>query len=797
MENVSKSSFVETMTKSCISIATEAMKYKMFIIALLTTIFFYYPALQHGSIDAGLLYSGDILAYYLPALMKTHALLSGHHFSAIDYSLFNGSSDFFLNANFFPLHPLVIIHSLLIPFNTATLQSTGQFLVLMLAFHSFIACYFSLKLFTRYFAFELGEALLIAIGFTFSWHMIAALMEPPFVFCASVIPWVIYSTLRYSENASVSLLLRACLPVTLCILGGYLPVGLACLALCAFFIAAKLLYIDANFNKPETSVRALILASLPFFLATLITSPYLYAAYAFLKQTSSGNGGGLYYSALQLAELPQSFIRLVSSQFAVPGPSAEFKVIWGIIGLTIFAIFFLSQQAMQALDAREWRIFKIAGIMYFATVLAIYGEHSAVSSMVYYWVPQIGKMHIYQRFLLPSQLLLMVMVALMLKALLTSRPQKASQLALVILSLIAFACGFLMTYRSNYALMFGINNFLLFEIILGCLFTGLLLIPGKSFVCYSTILLLSLPAVNQMYSLSQGMNTFAEARQHEPIALDKDLQSRLLTYLKRFDHKQIIKYVDITPLWNKSGVETFPKDFPYFVLNEVNLSSYGGATFYLSAVAKYMQKMPVVGDVTVKPDWQWLRSTGADFIIANRDDTASNALLQDLLKKNKPEDIYDLPGNVIIIPLQAENNSLNNALYDNGYFRVYTANMAAMISKNFYSNNANYMRFEFKADKPTTVQYLFWNNSRLKYYLNGKRIRPSYHDGLKTIDVPAGQNIIEVRYIHWPLILFWVFYTVFAFLWVCTFIPGHLKAALKKNIFNADIESGLINSRTT
>lgn len=266
MENVSKSSFVETMTKSCISIATEAMKYKMFIIALLTTIFFYYPALQHGSIDAGLLYSGDILAYYLPALMKTHALLSGHHFSAIDYSLFNGSSDFFLNANFFPLHPLVIIHSLLIPFNTATLQSTGQFLVLMLAFHSFIACYFSLKLFTRYFAFELGEALLIAIGFTFSWHMIAALMEPPFVFCASVIPWVIYSTLRYSENASVSLLLRACLPVTLCILGGYLPVGLACLALCAFFIAAKLLYIDANFNKPETSVRALILASLPFFL---------------------------------------------------------------------------------------------------------------------------------------------------------------------------------------------------------------------------------------------------------------------------------------------------------------------------------------------------------------------------------------------------------------------------------------------------------------------------------------------------------------------------------------------------
>jgi hypothetical protein len=96
------------------------------------------------------------------------------------------------------------------------------------------------------------------------------------------------------------------------------------------------------------------------------------------------------------------------------------------------------------------------------------------------------------------------------------------------------------------------------------------------------------------------------------------------------------------------------------------------------------------------------------------------------------------------------------------------------------------MRLEFTADKPTAVQYLFWNNPRLKYYLNGKRITLDKHDGLETINVPAGQNIIEIRYIHRPLILFWVFYTLFGFLLACTFIPERLMAALKHNIFNAN-----------
>ncbi|MFT4059633.1 MAG: discoidin domain-containing protein [Legionella sp.] len=934
---------LKKLSISMVIIFNHIIKYNELILAFLSTLVFFLPSLKAKSLEAGLLYTGDILGYYVPALIKTHSLLASHHLFAIDYSLFNGSSDFFLNANFFPLHPIVILHSLLVSFKGVSSISTGHFLVLMLAFHTFLACYFSLKLFARYFHFEFGMTVLVALGFAFSWYTVAAMGEPPFMFCASIIPWIIYGVLRFTEESSLRILISSTLPVTIALLGGYLPMGLAALLLSAVLVAALVLFINKTENgNTEQRVRLLIMASLPFFLGVLVTSPYLYAVYNFHHMTTGSMSPGLYYSAHQLAELPQSFIRLLSSHFVVPGPLAEFSVYWGVIALTIFALFFLNPKTLASLNEKEWRIFKVAGIIYFATVLAIYGEHSVVSSFVYYLVPQIGTMHIYQRFLQPAQLLLMIMIALMLKAVIESRPKKSIQIALIILVFISFACGFLMTFRSEYALMFGINNYLLFELLLGCLFTGLLLIPGKAFVYFGTAILFCLPAFNSMYTLSLSGNTFTAAQQRQPMVLNHDAQAKLLQYLQRFNDKPIIKYVDITPLWNKAGVETFPKDFPYLVLKKINLSSYGGATFYLSALASYINKMPVGGnDVVLNPDWHWLEETGADFIIATKEQLVTNKFVHTLAQRNKPEDLYYMPNDAVLIPLRFGNKE--SALFDNGYFKIYpltpfakaSTNLAlyklakqsgmdtgapaqlvvdgntdgnfahgtvshtsndpnawldidigkkdridsikiwnrtdccserlndywvfisnipfsstdtvddlrkrtdtwgiegtptrlmSMIStggvegryvrvqlsgkqpladsylslaevevlksessaanikntsfknKDFYSNNANYMRIEFEADAPTTIQYLFWNNPRIHYYLNGKKATVHNDNGLMSIAVPAGTNIIEARYVHWPLILFWLFYGIFGVLLLWAFIPERLIIVLK------------------
>lgn len=910
-----------------IAFSQQLTKHRFFIFAFLATLLFYWPALQEYSINAGLLYSGDVLAYYLPALMKTHDFLAHHHFFAIDYSLFNGSSDFFLNANFFPVHPVLVLYSLLAPYKTATLHSTGRFLVLLLAFHSFLACYFSLKLFTRYFAFSFAMASFIAAGYAFSWNMIGSTTEPAFLLCATMVPWVIYGALRYSEQLSFAWLIYAALPAIMMLLGGYLPLGFACFTLSAVLVAAKLLFIDATpEHNLQQRVSSLIVASGPFWLGLFIVSPYLYAVYDFFGQTTSSSRPDIFYSAQQLAELPQTFIRFVSGHFVVPGPFTEFSIMWGVIAVVIFSVFFLSPAARKALSVREWKIFKVAALIYFATTLAIFGSHSVVSSFVYYFIPQIGKMHIYQRFLLPAQMLLMMMLALMLKAVVTVRPYRAAQGMLFLLILLAFAGAVLMTFRSKYALMFGINNYLLFEVMLGCLFAGMLLVPGKKFVFYGTLILFSLPAFNQMYTV-QGIDTFNHERIRQAIPLDENLQAQLMNYLKRFNNKKMIKYADLTPIWSPTGIEVFPKDFPRIMLHKMNLSSYGGETFYLSALADYMHRMPMGGEaVSLQPDWQWLKSTGADFIIATKAQIASAPSLQNLANQYSANDLYHLPNDVVIIPL--DNKAA--ALYDNGYFRIYpvyhTINLAlnktatqsggntasaqlavdgktngdftqgsvshtpqdknawldidlgkaermdsikiwnrtdccserlhdywvfvsdvpflktdtvaklrvrtqtwgemgysatpvytmntpgvtgryvrvqlsgdqpleqsflhlaevevlqadkqaatTLTHEKFHSNDANRMRLEFEANTPTQVQYLFWKNPRLKFYVNGKQVRPTNDNGLATLTVPAGKNIIEVRYVHGSLLLFWVFDAIFGLLLVGTLVCRFLR----------------------
>jgi hypothetical protein len=95
--------------------------------------------------------------------------------------------------------------------------------------------------------------------------------------------------------------------------------------------------------------------------------------------------------------------------------------------------------------------------------------------------------------------------------------------------------------------------------------------------------------------------------------------------------KDRVKYVDITPMWGPKGIETFPKVFPYYVLDDVSLTSYGGFTFYLSARADYMKHAPVQGAaVAVQPDWDLLEASGADFVVARDEDLKSAALRERL-----------------------------------------------------------------------------------------------------------------------------------------------------------------------
>ena len=552
--SMTKRTAVESLIAVVTAVPTFIRQYSHFVFSFTMTAVFYLPALQHWSRDAGFLYTGDVLGFYLPALAKTHSLLSSLNFTALDFSAFNGSSDFYLAANFFAVHPMVVLYSLLVPAKITNLHGLGNFLVLMLAVHSFLACYFSLKLFTRFFSFDFGISGLIATVFAFNYNMAISHGEPEFIFCVSILPWAAYGALAYAEKPNLRQLVFACLPIMFGILGGYLPMGVATLALSVVLVATKLLVINDSDVPLDKRVHLFLLSLLPYACVALIVGPYLYSVHKFLGESPSAGIPNLFYSAHQFAEQPLSLLRLFSFHYSVPGPIYEFSLVWGFIAFTIAALFLLSPKTIDALTPRDWKIFKVSALFYFTTVLAIYGEFSVVSDLIYYLVPQVGNMHIYQRFLLPMHLFFAVMIALMLKALVVTRPVIGTRIALSVLAVATLATAYLFSRNATLSQEIGLNNYIIFELMLGFLFVFALIVPGKAFIYSVTLVLFFLPALDQMYDDCHGSNTFQEQRKLRVAALDESEKIRITTYLKkRFGDKEIIKYADITPRWTRVG----------------------------------------------------------------------------------------------------------------------------------------------------------------------------------------------------------------------------------------------------
>jgi hypothetical protein len=109
--------------------------------------------------------------------------------------------------------------------------------------------------------------------------------------------------------------------------------------------------------------------------------------------------------------------------------------------------------------------------------------------------------------------------------------------------------------------------------------------------------------------------------------------------------------------------------------------------------------------------------------------------------------------------------------------------------KEFSTNNANYLHLDFVAEKPTKLEYLFWDNPRVEYVLNGQPVKMVLKNGVFSVDVPAGHNVFELRYKHSVLNIFWAFYALYAlaYLWALSNlrVPSHAARMLLQRVIRS------------
>lgn len=643
-------------------------------LCFILVLIFYYPSLLSSSKDAGYLYTGDIVGFYAPMIMKVHSLVRHLQLTGLDFSLYNGSSDFFLSPNFFTFHPIVILYSLLTPSSADSVQSVGQLITLMMVLHTFLALYFAQRLFRRFLGFDFPVALFGGALYAFSIHMVHALGQPPFFFVATVLPWICCAALENARRPTLFQTMLSSVPVVLALVGGYIPLGLGALGFAAIVVGAHLAFTHhAEQLRTGDTVRRALYATAPFIIGLGVCSLYILSLYLFNRETASGDVISLFYSAHQLAEAPSGLLRSISEQWHVPGPSFEFSVTAGLVPITIALVFIFSQRSATALARHELATLKVAGGLYFIGVLAIFGVYSVVGDMVYYFVPQVGTMHIYQRFLLFGHLAFAAMIALMLNAVVKTRPPVTLRIVLAALILATLVAAYSVAYDAKLMPSLGLSPHFVIELLTAALVVGALLIPGRVFVFVAATAFAVMPAVDRMYELSQYGNTFEKQSERQSLYLKPAESLAVANYIKQHTTKTYVKYIDITPMWTPEGVESFPKVFPYLLLDELNLSSYGGFTFYLSSRAEYRSRMPVEGDVRVRPDWGLLQEAGVDFVVVKTEEAGQGALAS-MLAGVPAGDRYPLPNGVVMIPVKIALDAVEQErlVFDNGMLRVRT-----------------------------------------------------------------------------------------------------------------------------
>jgi hypothetical protein len=884
-------------------------------VALLATFVFYAQALVYNSQNAGFVtycYC-DFWNVYLPQVAKVNSLVQHGAFSGIDFSTQGGASDLFLRYGLYPYHPVLLIYSFLS--HSGAPDRLIRFSVILLALHSFIGCYFAVRLASRYLKLGIGAAIFVAVGYSFSMQMVNALLWPPFLLSTSLLPWAIYAGLAASDRPSTSRIVLCSLPVFLILLGGYNVIAVACLVFAWGFIAAYLLYIEGSSHSLRGRLAKLAFATAPFLVAGIVVFP-LY--WAMLKYFPLGRGPelvSLLQSAHALGEQPRTILRLLSSHLDVPGPITEFTLVWGVIAVVISAIFFAGLRNLQDLSENEWRLFKICASVYAFIVLTIYGTYSAASDL-FYFLPGIGVMHSYQRHLLAGHFFFVVAMAIMLRAVTrrtTYVPAKVTLFALA--GLLAF-CAHAVAENSQIAKDLHLNDYIVIELLFGLLFTASLLVPGKWFAFLAATFLIFLAPLNRMYNYphQEGIGeAFAEQR-------------TLLSYFRTHSQKAIVKYVDLQP-----GMGNYiSKNYPWFMAMDLPLSTYAGYEFLQAPRAAYGRRMVMTtlgatDNVAMRPDWKWVAQTGAEFVVYLDGYPLNDPHLGEVADLD-PSRVLRLPNNVVIAPLRslsfpsgfsrpvkgryvrvqlaganyltlaevkvmgtqgnvttnlalgkpATQSSLSpdsmgagasnavdgntngdfykasvtltnpdshawwqvdlgasvtidaieiwnrtdgyqdrlkdywvfvsdkpfspadtpatlkaragtvanhqtmvpypvtviravpeteaasqRALFDNGYLKVVGPETGAVV-KGFHTDGAAELTLDVDASRPVKVQYLFWPNDRLKFYLQGDLVDAPIEDGLQTVTMPAGHQHLEIRYVYWPLRFFLLLYILYA-----------------------------------
>jgi hypothetical protein len=726
-----------------------------------------------GNIDKHYISYSDNINLWIPQIYNSVFLNNNFIFKGIDYFTHGGASEYFLRPNIIVYNPIILLFSFLIDFNNINhVVFSCQILIII---HSFLACLFTQKICKDFLKLDIYLSLLAGTLFTFSSIIINNMFFIPFILISYLTPVLLYFLLSLNNNnLFLKIIFVTFISITI-YTSGYIVLAVFAIGICVLYSYYHL-YISKSLNY-KSVFRILI----PIILSSFIVFPLYFGIFKF-HNIAEALKLSLFQSAYELGTSVGSILALISNTLRL-SQSEQYFISIGIIPffICIAFIFILPKYNVNNFSNFHKKIAIFSFGIFFLIFLSSLGQYSPLSFFFHY-IPIIGSSHIYTRYLIPTSLFLFVAIAIIFDVIIEERKllnyEKILMSAILFLTIIATFLYLELPVKNL------INQYFLFEILLFIFFVVYFFVAKKkNAIIFVSTLIIFLNSLNTNWSLFTG-----SIKNEKKIGIIYELidnnfyhRDLFVEYLKRNSDKKIIKIVDVSPNFEKGF---FNNNIFWMLKKDINISSYGGYEFHLSRDREYGKLVhhlaipylnsngEVLNSYYIKPSLDWLRKTGADFLIYDSKFENGNKNNSELFKYLNNKEILKLPNNNIVAKINFPDST--DTVFNNGYIRVKSNDIETKIT-NFKTNDVNYFKFKVNSRDKSTIEYLFWPNSNLKVYVNGKKTFFSNSENLSTINLNSGENIVKIIYKNRTIDVFLSLYFGFLIVFIITIIFNFLR----------------------
>ncbi|MBY0315980.1 MAG: hypothetical protein K2Q26_10695 [Bdellovibrionales bacterium] len=681
---------------------------------------------------------GDNYIQIVAEICKLSHMLSEGSIIGIDHNTMFGASEFFLRPNLITYSPIIFYFAWLL--GPLTQLGAITLLYFHMVFFTFIGTYSLVRISRYYLKLSWTASLFLCLNYFLGIAATVAIgIFVTFYFYALLFPIGLWLRLKcYDRNSKLHSFALSLIYLFI-YLGGYIPFSLISIMMVELTAIAWSRISPSVENKGNRSNK---LFFSPLIFASAIAAPLYLCYYDYAKFVSMYAYYKYGYTALENAWRLKDLASIVGPSIHIKGFPADQLPTWGMGNIVVLILGLVCLPKMH-ISRMQKKVLTYSFFTYLFFFCVCLGDHTPAARL-FFLIPGVGKMHIYQRYLVILSIYFYFFLAILLDQSLKVTDQIRWWSTLLIVSFFCMATTAIIFSNAEQLTWFGLPT--LGKEMLTATF-GLAVVTiskrkDKAILVYIAVFTVLFLKFHWSF-LSDRSNLNLRAKQS--LDLSEPFNKKLAEEVRSLGKKDLYRGLNVSRYFHRNLLIA---NYPWVVQRHLPLADLRGYDQHLSSPIDFkydkLNTLIVRSDdgpqiLDVLNEKLWVAKSHIDFLIIEKGRE---------LPKNDFFDSYSQR-----VPL---NSPLELAIKPTGLDTRCTGlicgqceNIDKKITLDLEKFKSDYISYKYGADcESPTITYQQWPVRRLGFYVNSVNVEPILVDGFYTLKLPRGEGKLEIIYQH-------------------------------------------------